>query len=391
MSHSTKVSAKSNDFPLWQRKDGRWCRKIRGRVHYFGTDQEAALDEWLRVKDYLLAGRTPPSKDNPDALTLEVLVNKYLAAKKADVDAGEYSTRTFQNVFFACERIVDHFGQRRLVADIRQDDFAGYRALLVKNEFASSTINVEIASCKAIFNWAYQVELIEAPVRFGPQFKASLKSARRQNGKAPAKMFEPEEIKALIGKAGAQAKAMILLGVNCGFGNTDCSALPKSALDLKSGWVTFPRPKTGVERRSALWPETLAAVRLAIANRPDPKNPEDDGHVFLTTHGNPWVRMESGKSEGKEARWQDAITVTFRALVKRVGLTQRGRGFYTLRRVFRTIADETGDWPAVNMVMGHTDPTIGGVYRQRIDDNRLKAVADHVRAWLFGQTEGGAS
>jgi integrase len=101
--------------------------------------------------------------------------------------------------------------------------------------------------------------------------------------------------------------------------------------------------------------------------------------------------MESGKSEGKEARWQDAITVTFRALVKRVGLTQRGRGFYTLRRVFRTIADETGDWPAVNMVMGHTDPTIGGVYRQRIDDNRLKAVADHVRAWLFGQTEGGAS
>lgn len=40
---------------------------------------------------------------------------------------------------------------------------------------------------------------------------------------------------------------MILLAVNCGFGNEDCGTLPLSALDLKGGWVAHARPKTGVE------------------------------------------------------------------------------------------------------------------------------------------------
>jgi hypothetical protein len=34
--------------------------------------------------------------------------------------------------------------------------------------------------------------------------------------------------------------------------------------------------------------------------------------------------------------------------------------------------------------MGHTDDSMAGIYRERIDDSRLVAVADHVHAWLFG-------
>jgi hypothetical protein len=41
-------------------------------------------------------------------------------------------------------------------------------------------------------------------------------------------------------------KAMILLGINCGFGNSDCAALPQKPLDLDGGWVRFDRPKTGI-------------------------------------------------------------------------------------------------------------------------------------------------
>ena len=67
-----KAKAKPDrDCPLWQRADGRWCRKIKGRVHYFGTDKDAALEEWARVKDDLLAGRTPRLKT--DGLALGVL------------------------------------------------------------------------------------------------------------------------------------------------------------------------------------------------------------------------------------------------------------------------------------------------------------------------------
>jgi hypothetical protein len=45
------------------------------------------------------------------------------------------------------------------------------------------------------------------------------------------KLFTAEEIRRLLDAAGVQLKAMILLGVNCGFGNADCGNLPLSALD----------------------------------------------------------------------------------------------------------------------------------------------------------------
>jgi hypothetical protein len=45
---------------------------------------------------------------------------------------------------------------------------------------------------------------------------------------------------------------MMLLGLNAGFGNNDCAALPISALDLDAGSVDFPRPKTGIARRAPL-------------------------------------------------------------------------------------------------------------------------------------------
>jgi hypothetical protein len=33
--------------------------------------------------------------------------------------------------------------------------------------------------------------------------------------------------------------------------------------------------------------------------------------------------------------------------------------------------------------MGHADGSMASVYRERISDERLKAVVEHVRQWLF--------
>ena len=58
------------DFPLTRRSDGRWCKKVRGKVHIFKGTADEALEEWLRVKDDLLAGRKPRAKD-AEGLTVE--------------------------------------------------------------------------------------------------------------------------------------------------------------------------------------------------------------------------------------------------------------------------------------------------------------------------------
>ena len=68
-----------------------------------------------------------------------------------------------------------------------------------------------------------------------------------------------------------------------------------------------------------------------------------------------------------------------------------GIGFYTLRHVFRTVADAARDPVAIDLIMGHSDPSMGGHYREHFEDGRLRAVTEHVRAWLFGEAPDGGT
>src|SRR5437763_9105142 len=103
-----------------------------------------------------------------------------------------------------------------------------------------------ITRAKSVFKFGYESGLMDRPARYGPEFKKPDKSVlRRHRAKSEPKMFEAEELRALIdgalvtGEGGPELvkpdpvlRAMILLGVNCGFGNTDCAALSLDGLNL---------------------------------------------------------------------------------------------------------------------------------------------------------------
>src|SRR5262249_51373449 len=208
------------------------------------------------------------------------------------------------------------------------------------------------------------------------------KTLRLEKARRGPKMFEAAEVRALVDgaevkRAGEKVlvrptptlRAMILLGVNCGFGNADCGTLPLSALDLDGGWVNYHRPKTGITRRCPLWPETVASLREVLAARPGPKDPADAGLVFLTVRGGSWHKKIEDNTISKEMRkLLDALGIN--------GL----RGYYALRHTFETVGGEAKDQLAVDHIMGHSRNDMASVYRARISDERLKAVTDHVRA-----------
>jgi integrase len=310
-------------------------------------------------------------------MTVKDLANRFLNQKQALVDSGELTALTWGDYKTACVEVLATFGKGRLVSDLRPEDFAALRKRLAK-KWGPHRLNKTIQFIRCVFKFAYDAELIDRPIRFGPGFKrASKKVLRLHRAEAGSKLFSAVEVRRIIDDAGLPLKAMLLLGINCAFGNSDCGNLHQSAVDLDAGMIDFPRPKTGIARRCPLWPETVDALKEALANRPTPKKEEHAGLVFLTRCGDSW---HTGTTDGPLSRETGK-------LLKKLGINGRKRiGFYTLRHTFRTIADEAKDQPAADYIMGHEIPHMSSVYRETISDARLRAVADTVHAWLFPST-----
>jgi integrase len=366
------------DFPLFPHRNGTWAKKIRGKLHYFGpwADPDAALAKYLEQKEALHSGRTP--RPEPGAVTVKDVCNYFLNHKEALLKAGELSPRTWGQYKGDCDLLVKHFGKARLVADLGPEDFASLRAHMA-SRWGHVSVGNTISRVRGIFRLADEDGLIERIPRCGQSFKPpSRKTLRISKARQGPKLFSKEEIHRLLAEASVFLRAMILLGINAGLGNADCGRLPQSALDLEAGWLDYPRVKTGIPRRCWLWPETVAAIKEALACRPEPKDPDDADLVFLTRWGNPWHNDST----------ESPVSYRFGKLLHRLGINGRmGRGFYTLRHTFRTVADEARDQPAADYIMGHARGDMASVYRERISDARLRTCSATVRGWLFNTGE----
>ena len=154
------------------------------------------------------------------------------------------------------------------------------------------------------FQFAFDSGRIVRPVRgadFNKPSKTKLRTHRKaKQAKYGKRMFEPEQIRALIDAANPAMRAMIYLAANCGYGNNDCAMLPFSAVNLKTGFVDFARPKTGVDRRCPLWPETVKAIREAIVARPTPKSVDHAQLIFVTKSGGSWHKKTNDNPVSRE-------------------------------------------------------------------------------------------
>lgn len=231
------------------------------------------------------------------------------------------------------------------------------------------SVGNEITRVKTAFKWCAENNVIPRPMQFGTEFKKPsrrvLRKHRREQGK---RLFQPEQIRLLMDEAGIHLRAMIFLGINCAYGPHDCATLPLSSIDLEAGWAEYARPKTEVDRRCPLWPETVEALRTSLARRPQPL--KDERVFFVQYNGKPYDNDTGDLSK------------YFASVRKRVPQVPDG-GFYWLRRTFETIAGQCKDPVAVSSIMGHVDDTMAGIYRQEIQDDRLLAAVNVVRDWLF--------
>ena len=390
---AAKPKKPSKDFPLFPHANGQWAKKVRQKLHFFGVwaDHQKALLRWLDEKDDLLAGRVPRSRHPDDTQTLRELANQFLATKESLRDNGELSPYTWQAYHDVCRELIDTFGRDRLLTDILPADFESLRTRWAK-KWGAQRLATEINRARTVFNFAYKNGLLDRPMRYGEGFRRPSKKVMRLNKAKKGKMmFNPDELYRMIGAATQPLKTMLLLAINAALGNNDIAQLPlavvdddgeqasktntetpETTIDLKRGWLTYPRPKTGITRECPLWPETVAALKEWITMRPTPKNEKSAGLFFLTVRGDGW---------GNDIK-DRPITHACRKLLDNLAIAGK-RNFYAIRHTFKTVGDQSKDKVAVDAIMGHDDGSAGNVYLEEIWEQRLLAVTNFVREWLF--------
>jgi integrase len=305
------------------------------------------------------------------------MVNLCLTVKETKVESGELDRRTYKEYKRCGRRLMRVVGRERLVEDLTTNDFLKIRRDMAKTLTSLTSVKGDIRKMMVFFNFAYNDGHIARPVRPGEAFKSpSAVAIRREREKKPKKMFHTEQIRAMLAKANPQMKAMILLGINCAFGNTDCVMLTKNKLDLERGWVSFARPKTGVRRNCPLWPESVEALKAVLVQK-ESKHPEYRNRVFI---------VEKRKPKANHIDDGRRISKYFRMLLDSIGIPADSSNFYALRHTFVTIALQTRDREAVRTITGH-GPTSGDmleIYNEAdVADSRLLEVSKHVRDWLF--------
>lgn len=367
-------------FPTTPRADGRFQKRILGQLYYFGSggDRKNALIEYDRVKHDLYAGRKPRNAVDAPTLTLKQLANLFTDEKEAQTKAKDITASHMRSYRRALKRFLKYFGAARLVADVGPDDFANYsRHLRGKIKLGSHAFNRERACIVAMFNHAEESGWIQHPIRFGRGFKKASESELRGNRKS--RLMDAADLRKLIDKSAGQLRAMILLGINAGFGATDCAILAREDVDLGTGRIDTIRRKRKVIRHAPLWPETVTALRAVMAER------KDDDLVFRRDSGKPWV-ADTDKAN------VNAVTKEFATLADDLKIKRApGASFGILRHTFATLAKGMKDDDGYKRIMGHRLEGLDDTYIEAIDWERLKEITDHVRSKVLSSPGNGPS
>jgi hypothetical protein len=72
---TSERQTRSDKFPLTLHKTGRFCKKIKGKMYYFGTDRRQALDRYLEQAACLHAGRPVSRGSTADQLSIKTMCN----------------------------------------------------------------------------------------------------------------------------------------------------------------------------------------------------------------------------------------------------------------------------------------------------------------------------
>lgn len=355
---------------LTRRADGRWQKKIDGKVRYFGDASTSESDARKMLLDFLTLREADRPIPSHVAATVQMVCERFIARCKRCVTDGELTRSTFLDYEIAVAEFAGFVGPTIRVADLTADLFGRFRAKLAKR-LGHYALDRNIQAVRTMFKWAFDNNVIATQPRYGDRFKKTRAADRGQEQAAKReargeKRFTGDELRRLLDASTdtPELRLFILLGLNAGFYSIDCSDLRWSEVKIVGGQMIVDRLRGKTKRRQKFvcWPE----VRELIESRP-----RSGKRVFLTRHGNAWNR------DGI-----DSISLAFNRLRKRAGVTRPGMGFSVLRHTHTSAVGGLVDRNAASVVRGHQIADITRHY-DFPSVERLRRITDHARQVLL--------
>jgi integrase len=379
-----KPKVKKN-FPLTWHPAGQWCKRVNGKLFYFGKDSDKALQRWLAERDDLTAGRKPRDRKR-GSYSLEEAVNLHLLHVREQVERGEKSPRWFEDMKSNAVMVLEALGRHWAVDALSPEDFAVLRKRLTERrrvakkasgspkakpqQASHTTVTNRVIRCRTMFNWFVKAGVLDRAPEYGTAFDPPNNIARENERlERGSKDFTRQQVRALLkhSKDRPELHAAILLALNTGCQNVDIETLKRCHIDLEGGWYIQPRAKRAKPRRAKLWPRTVRALRAVIGDR----ELTDGDSIFVGKSGGTW-------------HGRNCLAKEFAAIKKLAGITKTRCGFQWLRHTFITQASQGGDLVAVQLAVGHADRSITLRYIHNVFDPRLVAISAMVDAWLVG-------
>ena len=134
-----KRKTRSDKYPLTLHPTGQFCKKIKGKLYYFGTDRKAALERYLEQTAYLHIGRGAKPKLT-SSLSLKALCNLYLDHQESRSDVGKIKSRQVYDQTLLLRDFVKYIGPNCIVSTISTVDLQNYRKKLIKYRKSPNTM-----------------------------------------------------------------------------------------------------------------------------------------------------------------------------------------------------------------------------------------------------------
>lgn len=372
---------------LYDKSTGWWFSNLKdpskkcGRTKYmWAKDQHKAQSLYFEQIERVVAEHTikkPVIEPIEDARTWPLIE---MAARYYDVKKADGCSALFLNAIRKhLQRFLDWLKSKgfdvskNTAEDLTSALLSGFRQSLAEDtSIARKTANHYIDYVRMLLLWGVKVHGIHHPPlgsiqQFSGRRNAKLGHGRKQD-RTPLTWNQLEK---LLSAANVTDAALLMLGLNCGFGNSDIGKLKLCDVDFENAKVSHPRPKTGVHRDFTLWPETVRILKVYLAkHRGRPLCPESEQLFFVSRKGQPlsWHRLNG---DGKLAR-SDAVKNRFDRLCTKAGIKRKyGVGFYILRHTYATlIGENSSDFREVQAALGQLTIQQQEVYRH---DRQIKA------------------